>query len=95
MNRPFAIAFGITITGSRAQFHVNLNESTLTSREIIVTMITFKAKVMVVVHVHSISMVHKEFDSTVLTDFLFTGVGENKGGGDGVCHVHVFPHVTS
>ena len=37
---------GITITRSRAQFHVNFNESTLTSRKILMTMVlvTFKPK---------------------------------------------------
>ena len=48
------------------------------------TMITFKANVMVIVHVHCISMIQKEFHSTVFTNFLFTGVRENKGRGDGV-----------
>ena len=48
------------------------------------TMITFKANVMVTVHVHCISMIQKEFHSTVFTNFLFTGVRENKGRGDGV-----------
>ena len=38
-------------------------------------------------------MIQKEFDSTVLTNFLFTRVRENKGRSDGVRYADVFRHV--
>ena len=72
---------------------MNFDKSTLTSRQILVTVITLETKVVVVVHVHCICVIQKEFDATVLTNFLFTGFWGKKGGGDGVCHAHVFPHV--
>ena len=56
---------------------MNLKKTALTTRQVLVTMIAFKAKVVVVVHVHGICMIQKEFDSTPLTSFSFTGVWEN------------------
>ena len=56
-------------------------------------MITIKAEFVVGVRMHRICMIHEKFNSTVLTIQCFTGVGENKGGGDGVRRTNVFDHV--
>ena len=88
-----AAAIGITIARGCAQFHVNFHEFLLIFGKDHKAMITIKAESVVGVRVHCISMIHKEFNSTVLTFQCFTGVGENKGEGDGVRRANMFHHV--
>ena len=90
---PCASAIGVTIARGCAQFHVNFDEASLTSRKELKTMITIECKFVVGVQMHCICMIHKEFLSTLLTNLGFTGVWENKGGGDCVSRANVFDHV--